>query len=97
VLIRAPVQLGRASRARAGAAGAALVGHVEQGLVYQPVEMKRRGRARQLKRGGSVVATDRFGLARHVVVEPAAGRLVECGDRRDLVLPGSIYNQLLLT
>jgi hypothetical protein len=39
-----------------------------QALVHQPVEMKRRGRARQLQPGGSVVATYRSGLAYHVVI-----------------------------
>jgi hypothetical protein len=65
-----------------------LVDHVEQAIVDQPVEMERRGGARQLQRGGSIVATHRFGLAHHVVVQPAAGRLAECGDRRDLGVPG---------
>jgi hypothetical protein len=65
VLIRPLVQLGRSSRTGAGAAGAALVNRVEQILVHKPVEMKRRGGARQLKSRSGLIATDRFGLAHH--------------------------------
>jgi hypothetical protein len=63
VLLRTLVELGGPSGTRAGAAGAALVGHVDKLLVYQPVEMERGGRARQLECSGGLVATDRIGLA----------------------------------
>jgi hypothetical protein len=54
---------------------------VKQVFLHEPVEMKRRGGARQNPRGGGLVAGDWFRLVYHVAVEPVAGRLIECGDR----------------
>ena len=84
--IRPPVQLGRPSRAGAGAPGAPPVDHVEQFLAHQPVEVERRSCARKLESLGGIVAADRLGLVHHIVVQLAAGRFVERGDRRDLSL-----------
>lgn len=46
--------------------------------------MERRGLPRQAECGGRLVPADRAGLAHHMVVQPPACRLVQCGDGRDI-------------
>ena len=70
--------------ARPGAAGAPLEDDLEQPVVDEPVEVEGGGRARDC---GAAAASSRLtgrGLPDDVVVEPAAGRLGQRGDRGHL-------------
>ena len=60
------------------------------------VEVERGSLARQLHRRGGLVATHGGGLADHVLVQPAPGRLVERCYRGDLRRPGSASASTIL-
>jgi hypothetical protein len=99
--MRPPVQLGWSSGSRTGATGTTLVDDVEQILLDETVKVKCCGSAGQLQGRCGLVTADGVGLAYDVIVEAAAGWLVERGDRGDLRFSGlldggHLYKQLLL-